>query len=99
MIAFPFTDGAGVKRRPALVLLDTGDEDIVVARVTSQAVADPYDAGLDDWRQAGLLLPSIARLHKVATLQKRLVGGRLGRLSPGDWSRVILTLRQTCRTF
>jgi mRNA interferase MazF len=36
LLQFPFTDTAGSKRRPALVLLDTGDDDIVVARVTGQ---------------------------------------------------------------
>jgi len=34
LLKFPFTDAAGSKRRPALVLLDTGDEDVMVARVT-----------------------------------------------------------------
>ncbi len=33
LLLFPFTDMGGAKRRPALVLLDTGDIDIVVARV------------------------------------------------------------------
>jgi len=37
LLSFPFADAAGAKRRPALVILDTGDEDIVVARVTSTA--------------------------------------------------------------
>ena len=34
LLAFPFTDGVRQKQRPALVLLDTGDPDIVVARIT-----------------------------------------------------------------
>jgi mRNA interferase MazF len=97
LLAFPFTDAAGAKRRPALVLLDTGDDDIVVARVTGQLSAAAQDVVLDEWQQAGLLLPSVARLHKVATLQRRLVDRKLGRLAPGDWSRVVLTLWQVCR--
>jgi mRNA interferase MazF len=98
LLAFPFSDAAGSKRRPALVLLDTGDDDIVLARVTSQLSAAPEDVALDEWQQAGLLLPSVVRLHKVATLQRKLVDRKLGRLSPGDWARVALTLRQTCRS-
>jgi mRNA interferase MazF len=35
LLSFPFADATEVKRRPALVLLDIGDEDIVVGRVTS----------------------------------------------------------------
>jgi mRNA interferase MazF len=98
LLEFPFSDAAGSKRRPALVLLDTGDEDIVVARVTGQLSAAAHDVSLDEWQQAGLLLPSVVRLHKVATLQRKLVDKKLGRLTPGDWSRVVLTLRQTCRS-
>ena len=98
LLEFPFTDTAGSKRRPALILLDTGDDDIVVARVTGQLSAAPQDVTLDEWQQAGLLLPSVVRLHKVATLQRRLVDKKLGRLMPADWSRVVLTLRQACRS-
>jgi mRNA interferase MazF len=98
LLEFPFTDTSGSKRRPALVLLDTGDDDIVVARVTGQLTATPEDVVLDEWQQAGLLLPSVVRLHKVATLQRRLVDKRLGRLTPGDWSRAISVLRQICQS-
>ena len=98
LLRFPFTDAAGSKRRPAVVLMDTGDEDIVVARVTGQLSATPQDVTLDEWKQAGLLLPSVVRLHKVATLQRGLVDKKLGRLAPGDWSRVVLTLRQICKS-
>jgi len=98
LLEFRFTDTAGSKRRPALILLDTGDDDIVVARVTGQLSAAPQDVTLDEWQQAGLLLPSVVRLHKIATLQQRLVDKKLGRLTPGDWSRVVLTLRQTCKS-
>ena len=98
LLEFPFTDTAGSKRRPALILLDTGDDDVVVARVTGQLSAAPQDVTLDEWQQAGLLLPSVVRLHKVATLQRRLVDKKLGRLTPADWSRVVLTLRQACKS-
>jgi len=98
LLEFPFTDTAGSKRRPALVLLDTGDDDILVARITGQLSATQQDVVLDEWQQAGLLLPSVVRLHKVATLQRKLVDKKMGRLTPGDWSRVVLTLRQICRS-
>jgi len=41
-----FTDAAGQKRRPALVLLDTGDPDIVAARLTSQPYSTAFDISL-----------------------------------------------------
>jgi mRNA interferase MazF len=70
LLAFPFTDGIRQKQRPALVLLDTGDPDIVVARITSQPYTTAFDVALSDQAEAGLLLPSVVRLHKLATLEK-----------------------------
>ncbi len=94
LLSFPFANAVGTKRRPALVLLDTGDEDIVVGRLTSQVARGPFDVELVEWKQAGLLVPSIVRVHKVATLEKRLVERRLGTLTAGDWARVRVVIQQ-----
>jgi mRNA interferase MazF len=69
LLSFPFTNLVGAKRRPALVILDTGDGDIVVARITSQVYETEFDAFLEDWQRAGLMLPSVVRIHKIATSQ------------------------------
>ncbi|PJH75015.1 MAG: growth inhibitor [Anaerolineae bacterium CG_4_9_14_0_8_um_filter_58_9] len=94
LLSFPFADVMGAKRRPALVIFDAGDEDIVVARVTSQAVQTVFDVKLVEWQQAGLLLPSVVRVHKVATLEKRLVERRLGTLTASDWAQVHAKVQQ-----
>lgn len=94
LMLFPFSGLSGARRRPALVLIDTGDEDIVVARITSQTVRDTFDVELMEWREAGLLLPSVVRLHKLATLEKNLVERRLGSLMAGDWAMVSESLRK-----
>ena len=88
LLSFPFTDTSGARRRPALVLLDTGDEDMVVARITSQTLRTTFEVEIMEWQQVGLLLPSVVRLDKVATPEKNLVERRLGRLSTNDWTRV-----------
>jgi mRNA interferase MazF len=82
LVDFPFTAGTQSKLRPALVLLDAGDADILVARITTQTVKTSYDVLLTDWRQAGLLAPSAVRLHKLVTVEKILVNRVLGRLEP-----------------
>ena len=82
--------------RPALVLLDAGDDDIVVARITSQEIRDEFDIEIHEWEAAGLALPSLVRVHKLATLDKRLVRHRLGALSFGDWIQVHSTFNQLC---
>lgn len=84
LLTFPFTDGIGAKKRPAMVVLDTNDGDILVARVTSKLSNTIYDVTLQDWKAAGLLLPSCVRLHKMATLETKLIEKKLGKLSPAD---------------
>jgi mRNA interferase MazF len=94
LIAFPLTSGSPGKLRPALVLLDSGDADVLVARVTMQGHNTPYDVPLIDWRAAGLLGPSVVRLHKLATLEKVLVDRQLGQLGPNDHQQVSTVLQQ-----
>jgi mRNA interferase MazF len=94
LLLFPFADATGARRRPALVLLDTGDADIVVARGTSQIVRTVFDVERVEWQQAGVLLPSVVRVHKVATLEKRLVERRLGTLTSNDWAQVCARIQQ-----
>jgi mRNA interferase MazF len=94
LLSFPFGDAVGSKRRPALVLLDTDDEDIIVARITSQIVPTDFDVELDEWQRAGLLLRSYVRVHKVATLEKRLIERRLGTLTANDWAKVRAKIQQ-----
>lgn len=95
LISFPYARGARAKNRPALVILDAGDVDVVVARVTTQIYHTLYDVPIKDWQGAGLLAPSVARLHKLATLEKALIRRRLGSLQPADRQQVSLIMRQT----
>jgi mRNA interferase MazF len=88
LLAFPFADTTGIKRRPALVLLDSGDDDIVVARITSQISQTSYEVQIIRWQEAGLILLSVVRLHKIATVEKQLVNRRLGALRLDDWAKV-----------
>ena len=39
-------------------------------------------------------LPSVVRVHKLATLEKRLVERKLGTLTSGDWRQVQAVMRQ-----
>ena len=95
LTAFPYASGAQAKVRPALVLLDMGDVDVLVARVTTKPHRTPYDVTLTGWRQAGLRAPSVVRLHKVATLEKNLIVQTLGRIGQGDRSKISAVLQQT----
>ena len=78
LLSFPFADATRVKQRPALVLLDTGNEDIVVARVTSQVARGPFDVELVEWREAGLLLPIGCSSAQGGDARKASGGAKVG---------------------
>ncbi len=94
LLALPFSDTATFKFRPALVLLDTGDDDLVVSRITSQMLQTAFDIEITEWQQAGLMRPSVVRLHKVNTVEKSLINRQLGTLQPNDWQQVRQSIQQ-----
>lgn len=94
LLAFPFASETGVKQRPALVLLDPKDQDLLVARITTQQHQSAFDIAVRDWKGAGLLAPSYVRLHKLAAVEKRLVRRKLGRLPDADWLMVQALIQQ-----
>ena len=48
LLKFPFSDGISYKRRPALVLKDFEDGDLLVCRITSMLYTSKYDIYLND---------------------------------------------------
>jgi mRNA-degrading endonuclease toxin of MazEF toxin-antitoxin module len=90
---FPFTSVATSKVRPALVLFDLS-LDAIICRVTSVSRSGPLDVTLIDWRAAGLLKPSVARLDRLVTAEKTIFLRRLGVLSTTDLDAVRRTWNQ-----
>ena len=91
-----FTSQARAKKRPVMVIRDAGDDDLLVVPVSGQAVRIAYDVVLNDWQGAGLRLPSIVRVEKLATIEKGTVLRNLGRASAADWALVKQTLAELC---
>jgi mRNA interferase MazF len=89
LVVFPQTDGTAKKKRPAVVILDVGDNDLVLAPITSRTRTGPGDIEVASWTEAGLLCGSWARLAKIACLDKWTVLRRLGRLVAGDLQELI----------
>jgi len=87
-----FSDGQGAKRRPVLVIHDFGDDDLLVVPITSQHARVQTDLILPNWKNAGLKLPSIVRVEKLATIAKSSVVRKLGAISPPESDRVKETL-------
>jgi len=63
-----------------MVLYDSGDQDVLVARVTTQEYKSEVDYKVRDRRKCGLLAESYIRLGKQATVEKRFIIRKLGAL-------------------
>lgn len=81
LIRFPFTDLSGSKLRPAVVLAETS-LDLTVCFITTQIDwQEATDVVLTPTPTNGLRKSSIIRTSKIATLDRTLAEGLLGRLS------------------
>jgi mRNA interferase MazF len=79
---FPFTDLSGGKIRPALVVSRDNYRraDVVLAFITarSHAAANPDAPETAPTRENGLKVDSVVRFDKLATLERRVVVGKIG---------------------
>jgi mRNA-degrading endonuclease toxin of MazEF toxin-antitoxin module len=80
----------------SVVILDSGDKDFVAAPVTSRPSVAEFDLVLQNWRDAGLNVPSTVGLHKIAVLSKANIRRSVGSLAPSDLASVHAKL---CRAF
>ncbi len=84
LITFPFTDLSGNKLRPSVVLGET-TQDITVCFITSQTEwQEVTDIVLTPTNENGLHRLSLIRISKIATLEKTLIKGLMGRLTTNE---------------
>ena len=89
LVKFPFTNNLGFKKRPALIIKDTNNGDVIVCRITSKLYTSSYDIELKNWSQNGLQLPSVIRVHKMASLEKNMIDRKLGEVDNNVKTQVI----------
>ncbi len=84
LITFPFTDLSGTKLRPAVILIETAF-DITVCFITTQTQwKESSDLLIDPSPLNGLRKQSLIRVNKIATLDKTLAKGLLGKLNESE---------------
>ena len=84
LITFPFTDLSGNKLRPAVILAET-NLDVTVCFITTQTEwREPSDIIINPSVTNGLRKISLIRVGKVATIEKSLIKGILGRLTSNE---------------
>src|SRR3954471_14526417 len=68
--ALPFHERTGIKLRPVLVILNSGDDDLVVVPITSHSPRGTFDYQIEFWQAAGLAIASTVRIDKTAVIAK-----------------------------
>ena len=98
LVAFPFEERAGGRKRPALVIsppqYNDATSELIIAQITSHLTAQPRpgDYPIQDWKEAKLPRPAMVRA-RLATMQTDLVLRRLGELTEGDLRLAMAALR------
>lgn len=91
LVPFPFTDLSSSKLRPALIISQKQNKsDLILAFISSQKKIFDNCIHLDEkdkvFVETGLKQSSAIRLDKIATLDKKVILGKLGQL-PKDFLR------------
>ncbi len=87
LIPFPFTDLSGYKVRPALILWsEEKSEDCLVSFISSvnKKRLSNFDIRIQPSSSNGLKTVSVVKLNKIATLQKKILVGEIGKIKKED---------------
>jgi len=84
LLRVPFHQTEGGKIRPAVILLDSGDDDFVAAPITSRSRGSDFDVAIQMWKVAGLNVASTIRVDKLSVFAKDQIVRRLGDLAASD---------------
>ncbi len=94
LLEFPHADLQHSSKRPAIVLYDSGDRDVLVARITTQGYSTEADYKILKWKESGLLAESYIRLGKQATIEKQYVIKNLGKTGSSEVENIKTILRK-----
>ena len=97
LVSFIFSDGTGVRQRPAVIVSSDvyhrGRQEAIIAAITSRTervlVGDHL---IRDWREAGLLFPSVAT-GIIRTMKQGMIAQKLGAMRQPDMQAIDSKLR------
>jgi mRNA interferase MazF len=91
VIPFPYSDLTNAKRRPALVIAESSNNDFILCQITSQEIKDAFSVKLleSDFLAGSLNRSSNIRPNKIFTADERIILYKIGSLTPGKISEII----------
>jgi len=98
IVNFGFSEGAGAKKRPALIIsadkYNKRRQEVIALAITSNTKRILFgDTKLVQWKEAALLYPSVIA-GIVRTIKKSMIYRRIGALTQKDFQRVEKNLKQ-----
>lgn len=106
LIPFPFTDFSTFKQRPAVVIssgsFSRGSSDIIIAAISSnlskKKTKYEYHLNRNEQKSSGLPKPSVIKLGKIITIDKRLIRKRIGYLPQNTTKEIINNIQSIIKT-
>ncbi|MCG8372723.1 MAG: type II toxin-antitoxin system PemK/MazF family toxin [Balneolales bacterium] len=82
VVPFPFSDLSSVKRRPAFVITDLGEEDVFLCQITSKAHKNKFSISIEtqDFKSGSLNKTSNIRPDKIFTCSRNIILYKIGSL-------------------
>jgi mRNA interferase MazF len=93
---FRFLDSSETKIRPVIVVSQPqgSHKVVVIVPVSSRRAREAVDVELAGWRDAGLLKPSVARVHRLTTMLQADLIAELGSLNQKEAQVLQTSLRK-----
>ncbi|HIJ97638.1 TPA: type II toxin-antitoxin system PemK/MazF family toxin [archaeon] len=90
-VPFPYSNLAGIKNRPAVVLSTLAGDDVVLCQITSKEKFDGYSIILSnhDFQSGALIFQSTIRPNKLFTAERSIVLFKVGALKELKFKQVI----------
>jgi len=87
LVPFPFSNLSGAKKRPALVVAVSHRE--LVCLMLTSSPGGRNEIQVRRWKEAGLAKPTVARVHRIFTIETELVLGKLGQVEPEEYREIL----------
>ena len=91
VLPFPFSDLKQFKRRPALIIAELEEDDVILCQITSQRIKDKYAVSIDedDFETGILKQRSNVRPNRIFTTDRHIILYRAGHLKSEKVGEII----------
>ena len=94
LVKFPFTDMSDFKVRPALIMRNQDDEDVIILPISTTIKLKKHDLVIKNPHYSGkpLPVPSAIRIGKICTIQTNLIIKKISKLKVEFFRQVQFSL-------